>query len=100
MFNVRKQEVCLFEALRSGIVQAEELPAELTEKATKHFENIEKNMITRERAELRMHKIVRGGPTHYRRGEWLESLGSRRVAHPSSYSRNGPSTLASDSASL
>ena len=58
VFNNKKRQQRLFEALRSGTVQPDALPLEVLEDAIAHFVNIEKNMQARERAECRVKAAI------------------------------------------
>jgi hypothetical protein len=56
-FNKTKQKHRMFEAVRANLLKPEELTCEFLQAAVGHFANVEKNMVTRERAEARTKRV-------------------------------------------
>ena len=61
-FNANKQLSRVFEGLRSKTISEDEVPEEVILQAAKHFANIEKNMLARERKELQTQQTVAAEP--------------------------------------
>jgi hypothetical protein len=58
LFNAKKHEVNLYNALRSNTVKAHEVPARVCEHSDAHFGKVTKKMVARENAETKLQRVV------------------------------------------